>query len=132
MTEQECRNKVRCTLSDRTGLLRFESFDIVDAPERGEMAAMLRHYLVGRALAETDAGYIRELGRMTHPLCAQVIAQLVEESQETFIHRRQFQTGDPAHRSGAGAESASSRPLKPEQRKADEKAASDRPLRRKG
>ncbi len=132
MTEGQCRNRVRCVLSDKTGVLRFKSFDIVDAPECRETAATLRHYLVGRALAETDTGYIRELGRVTRPLCARVVAQLVEESQQTFIHRRQFHTGGLSHRSGAGVESTSRRRLRPEQRKADGKVISDRPSPTKG
>ena len=115
MTEDQCRNRVRCTLSDKSGILRFDSFDIVDAPECREAVAALRHYLVGRALAETDTGYVRELGRVTRPLCAHVVAQLVEESQETFIHRRQSDTGEPPHRSGTGVESASRQRLAPDQ-----------------
>jgi len=88
VTEDQCRNRVRCTLSDKSGILRFKKFDIVDAPECRETAATLRHYLVGRALAETDTAYIRELGRVTRPLCARVVAQLVEESRQTFVHHR--------------------------------------------
>jgi len=88
MTKQECRDRVLCALSDRTGVLRFDSFDIVDAPDCEETAATLRHYLVGQALGETDIGYIRDLALVTHPLCAGVVAQLVQECQETFIHVR--------------------------------------------
>ena len=60
----------------------------MDDPECGDTVAILRHYLVGRALAEADGGYIRELGRVTHPLCAQVVAELAQESQETVIRGR--------------------------------------------
>ena len=87
MTEQECRSKIRCAMSDRTGQLRFENFNIVDAPDCAETADRIRHYLVGRALAETDTSYLREIGRDTHPLCGRVVAQLVTESQETFVQR---------------------------------------------
>lgn len=88
MTKDQCRDRVRCGLSDTTGVLRFENFDIADAPDCADTAATLREYLVGRALAETDPERIRELGRITNPLCAQVVAHLVRESQETFVHRR--------------------------------------------
>jgi len=132
VTKNECRNRVRCALSDETGVLRFREFDIVGAPECRETVATLRHYLVGRALAETDAGYIRELGRVTRLLCARVVAQLVEESQQTFIHRRQSYTGDLSHRSGTGIESTSRQRFRLEQGKANEKGISDRPLRTKG
>ena len=86
MTKQECRNKIRCAMSDKTGVLRFESFDIVDAPDCAETGDRIRQYLVGRALAEVDVGRIREIGGHGHPLCARVVAQLVTESQETFLH----------------------------------------------
>lgn len=46
MTEDECRNKIRCALTDRTGQLRFESFDIADAPEYTDMARRIREYLL--------------------------------------------------------------------------------------
>jgi hypothetical protein len=85
VTDQECRDRVRCALSDRTGTLRFESFDIVDAPDCAQAAATLRHYLLGRALAEADPDHIRESGREAYPLCARVVAQLVQESQEILI-----------------------------------------------
>ena len=132
MTEQQCRDRVRSALSDRTGVLRFESFDIVDAPDCADTAATLRHYLVGRGLAEVDAGHIRQVGRVTHPLCARVIAQLVQESQETFVRGPQSQTGDLAQRSGAGAQPALRRPVRSDQRKTDDKAVTDRQLRGKG
>ena len=48
-TEQDCRNNVRWTLSDRTRGLCFETLDIVDAADRAETAPTLSHYRVGRA-----------------------------------------------------------------------------------
>jgi len=86
MTEDECRSKVRCAMSDRSGVLRFESFDIVDAPERAGTAQTIHRYLVGRALAEADTERIREMGRDGDVLCARVVAQLVAESQAVFGH----------------------------------------------
>jgi len=85
VTEQECWHKLRAALSDRTGVLRFESFDIVNAPDCAETAATLRHYLVGRPLAETDPAHIRKLGRATEPVCAQLVARLVQRSQRRFL-----------------------------------------------
>ena len=93
MTEQECRNKVRCAMSDRTGLLRFKSFDIVEAPECAGMTERIRCYLIGRALAEVDLGYIREIGHDGHALCCRVVAQLVAESQGVFLHRARVTGG---------------------------------------
>jgi hypothetical protein len=84
MSEDECRNKIRCGLSDRSGVLRFESFDIVDAPECAEIAYGLRAYLVGRALAEVDVGHLQEVLAAEHPLCGRVVVRLVTDSQEMF------------------------------------------------
>ena len=88
ITEQECRDSMRCGLSDRTGTLRFDTLDIVASPDCIEIATALRGYLVGRALAEADAAHIRQLGGMTHPLCAGVVAGLVQRAQSTFLHNR--------------------------------------------
>lgn len=86
MTENECRNKVRCALSDKTGQLRFESFDIVDAPECADTAEKIARYLVGRSLGDVDPGRIRDIGRDGNALCGRVVARMVEESQRTFLH----------------------------------------------
>ncbi len=85
MTESECRERIRCTMSDKSGVLRFENFEIVDTPEAAETAEKIRDYLVGRALADVEAGRIREMGRDGHLLCAHVVAQLVTESQAVFV-----------------------------------------------
>jgi len=85
MKKQECRNRVRCALSDSSGQLRVESFNIVDTPECQEMAEHLREYLVGKALAEVDAEHVRELARGAHPVCALEVSRLVRECQETFV-----------------------------------------------
>lgn len=87
MAEQECRDKVRCAMSDKTGVLRFEGFDIVDTPECAETAAKIRKYLVGRALAEVDVRRIRDMGCDGDSLCARVVAQMVAESQAIFVHK---------------------------------------------
>jgi len=90
MTEDECRSKVRCAMSDRTGVLRFESFDIVDAPGRAGTAQTIHRYLVGRALAEADTARIRKMGRDGDVVCARVVAQMVAESQAAFGHAGQL------------------------------------------
>ena len=90
MTEDECRRKVRCAMSDRTGVLRFESFDIVDAPACAGTAQSIGRYLVGRALAEVDIARIREMGRDGDTVCARVVSQMVAESQAAFGHAGQL------------------------------------------
>ncbi len=119
VTEQECRNGVRCAMSDRTGVLRFEGFDIVDAPECAETVYRIREYLVGRALAETDVDYIREIGLVEHPLCARVVAELVAQSQETFSRPKEHpgKEAPPADRpAGASAATGPGRRKSPTRR----------------
>jgi len=62
MYSKDCRNKIRYSLSDASGVLRFTAFNIVDALECGDTPEMLRKYLVGRPLADVDVDYIRGLG----------------------------------------------------------------------
>lgn len=85
MTEEDCRRRIRCMMSDRTGELRFEAFEIVDAPQCAATVERIRQYLLGRPLAEVDPGRIREIGRDENPLCARVVAQMVAESRRTFV-----------------------------------------------
>jgi hypothetical protein len=46
--------KVIFSLTDNSGVLRFESFEAVNAPELEETVAALRTYLVGRPLVDAD------------------------------------------------------------------------------
>ena len=85
MEKRECQERIRCPVSDRLGEMRIENFDIVDAPECEEIADRLRTYLVGQPLADVDLAYIREIGRATHPLCAEVVSKLVQRGQEKFL-----------------------------------------------
>ena len=84
MTEEQCRDRIRCALSDRSGVLRFESFDIVDAPECEDVSYSVREYVIGRALAEVNVDHVRDLVGAEHPLCARTLAGLLAESQEMF------------------------------------------------
>ena len=68
MGSEDCRNKVRFRLSDRTGALRFESFDTVDAPLCPETARSLRRYLVGQRFADVNPTYIWQLLRPVLPM----------------------------------------------------------------
>ncbi len=84
MTEEQCRDRIRCALSDRSGVLRFESFDIVDAPECEDIRYSVREYVIGRTLAEVDVHHVRKVVAAAHPLCARVLARLMAESQGIF------------------------------------------------
>ena len=76
----DCRNKVRFVLSDKTGTLRFTDFDIVNAPECGEVAGPLKEYLLGRPLTGIDLGYIRQLTCPGNGQCIRDIVDVIENS----------------------------------------------------
>ncbi len=48
------QDKVVFSLSDRSGELRFESFDAVNAPELEPSLRPVREYLLGRSLSEIE------------------------------------------------------------------------------
>lgn len=80
----ECYNNVRFSLSDSSGHLRFESFDIVDMPQCGDLAAALKKHLVGRTLAQVDVERIRAMKCPGEPTCVAEVARIVEEQQRLF------------------------------------------------
>jgi len=84
MSPDECADKVRFTLSDETGALRFKDFDIIDAPECKEIADTLRQYLLGRPVAEIDVGYIRTLECPGNGQCMHAIANVVAQNKAMF------------------------------------------------
>ena len=87
MDPEDCRDNVRFCLSDGTGALRFESFDIVDAPLCQQAAARLRQYLVGRRLADVDPTYITQLTRPGDGTCTKTIADMLAEYKALFPAR---------------------------------------------
>ena len=84
MTPDQCLDKVRFSLSDASGVLRFKSFDIIDAPECQEIAEELRSYLVGRPRSQVDVDYIRNLRCPGSGLCMVRIAEVVAEYREMW------------------------------------------------
>ena len=85
MYSKECRNKIRYSLSDASGVLRFTAFNIVDAPECGDIQEMLRQHLVGRPLADVDLDDIRGLRCKGDGECIRTVIRVIEESQHMFV-----------------------------------------------
>ena len=80
----ECYDSIRFSLSDLSGRMRFESFDIMDMPECRRAAASIRNYLLHRPLGEVDIGRIRSMeGDGRCPCVAQVVG-VVREQQRLF------------------------------------------------
>ena len=81
----DCRDKVRFSLSDSTGTLRFTDFDIVDAPECGQVAGTLKEYLLGRPLAELDLDHIRQMTCPGNGQCIRDIVSVIGDSLSTLV-----------------------------------------------
>jgi len=86
VSPEDCYDRIRFSLSDLSGRMRFESFDVVDMPECEDVATSLREYMVRRPLAGVDIERIRSMdcdGRCT---CVGEVARVVREQQRLFIH----------------------------------------------
>jgi hypothetical protein len=81
---QQCYDSIRFSLSDLSGQMRFETFDIVDVPECEDLAARLRKYLVRRPLAQVDVRRIRSMRCADKCTCLPEVARVVREQQRTF------------------------------------------------
>lgn len=84
---EQCYDSIRFSLSDLSGRMRFESFDIVDVPECRDVAARLREYLVGRPLAQVDVQRIRSTECADDCTCLPEVARVVREQQRIFAPR---------------------------------------------
>jgi len=82
----ECYDSIRFSLSDLSGRMRFESFDVADLPECKDVAASLREYLVGRPLAEVNLERIRSMECAGRCTCVGEVARVVREQQHLFGH----------------------------------------------
>ena len=89
MNPDECTDRMRFALSDKTGVLRVVEFDIVDVPQCGEFAGVLKQYLIGRPLAELDLDYIRSLRCRGDGQCMSAIVDAIAEYHEMFADARE-------------------------------------------
>jgi hypothetical protein len=81
MSLMDCRDKVRLSVSDETGVMRVKHFNIIDAPECRDFADSLKEILLGRPLGEIDADEIRKMPCSGNGLCGRVVADIVEQYQ---------------------------------------------------
>ena len=81
---KDCYDNIRFALSDRSGRMCFESFDIIDVPECQDVAARLREYLVHRPLAQVDVKRIRSMQCAAFPACISDVARAVDELKRLF------------------------------------------------
>ena len=69
MRLMDCRDKVRLSVSDETGVMRVKRFNIVNAPGCREFADRVRELLVGRPLHDIDPDEIRKMPCSGDGLC---------------------------------------------------------------
>jgi hypothetical protein len=85
MSGMDCKDNVRFTLSDDTGVLKFKTFDIVNTPACARLAKQLREYLLARPLREIDMQVVKAMRCPHHNgVCLDVVARVIEEHVEFF------------------------------------------------
>ena len=80
----ECYDSIRFSLSDLSGRMQFESFDITDMPKCRRAAASIRNYLLHGPLGEVDVGRIRSMERDGRCPCIAQVVRVVREQQSLF------------------------------------------------
>jgi len=88
MSPSECDERIRFSLSDESGVLCFETFAIMDAPECRDLEQNLRAYLLGRPLSKADLGYLRGLTCHGDGVCMRAVIRAIEEHQQLFLGTR--------------------------------------------
>ncbi len=81
----DCYDKIRFTLSDKTGDLRFTDFNIVGATQCSGMVAELREHLLEQRLADIDVAKILAMPCPGNGQCLQSIARVISEYQDRFL-----------------------------------------------
>lgn len=85
MEHSECMDRVKFTLSDDSGTLRFASFDIKQSGCCEEALNEIRTYLLSRPLDELDMDELKNMSCPTGNLiCLQSLANAVAEYQTIF------------------------------------------------
>ena len=93
MFSEDCYDRLRFRLNDDSGVLRFMEFEILNPTRCRDVEETLREYLVGRALADVDLDYLRELTCTGSGECMQTVIHEVQKHQHLFV---QDHEGRPA------------------------------------
>jgi len=84
----DCYDKIRFSLSDKTGELCFTEFDIINAPECVSQVKELRAKLLGRRLADINTADILNISCSGNGQCMRTIVNTITEYQDRFLHDR--------------------------------------------
>ena len=82
--EDDCEDKIKFSLSDRGGELRFTEFNIAGDSSCAVMEDRMREYVMARPLAEIDVEFIRSLDCSGGNRCGLAIAKVIEDHQSLF------------------------------------------------
>ena len=82
--DQDLRDGIRYSLSDRSGSLCFEAFDVVGVPGAEPLAEQVREMVVGRPLEAVDVEAIQRLGLRHNGRYARAVARAISECQALF------------------------------------------------
>jgi len=88
MSANDCKDRVRFSLSDKSGVLRFERFDIADKPECQRVLTALRDILLDRPLSEIDLAEIEQVTCPHGDECTRAVAKVIQDCQKTFTRGR--------------------------------------------
>jgi hypothetical protein len=78
---RDCYERIRYTMNDDTGELRFTSFRILGGAECREVERTLKEYLLSRPLRDLEASRIKRMECPRGRQCIETMAQTVAELQ---------------------------------------------------
>ena len=90
----DCYDKVRFTLSDETGDLRFTAFEIINSPECASQVEEIRAKLLGQRLADINTAEILRISCLGNGQCIKTIVNIITEYQDRFLHNRRRDNQD--------------------------------------
>lgn len=96
--QDECRHRVRFSLSDTSGELVFTDFKVINGDECAAAQTLEKH-LVGRALSRVDWSVIEDLGEHDTCTCASDVIAVLDDCQKQFSRGRE-RRHESSHRHG--------------------------------
>jgi hypothetical protein len=85
MSQEDCYNRIRYSLSDASGVMRFTSFEIIDAPQCKNTNKLLREHLMSRPVADVDLDYLRGMTCELNGECIRTVIRIVEDYQRLLV-----------------------------------------------
>ena len=87
MFSDDSHDRLRFRLSDDSGVLCFMEVEILNPSTCRDMEDTLRKYLVGRALADVDLGYLCKLSCKGNDECLRGVIDEVHKYQQLFANK---------------------------------------------